>query len=77
MLTNNWSLELFTDNIEKDLFNPTSLVLTRPKISKAEQNVLKEVKSWNDQTIRVQDKSSRFVILENTDYKQKIKHQIE
>ena len=77
MLTNNWSLELFTDNIEKDLFNPTSLVLTRTKISKAEQNVLKEVKSWNDQTIRVQDKSSRFVILENTDYEQKIKHQIE
>ena len=35
------------------------------------------IKSWNDQTIGVQDKGSRFVILENTDYEQKIKHQIE
>ena len=30
--TNNWSIQLFIDNIEKDLFNPTSLVLTRPNI---------------------------------------------
>ena len=75
--TNNRSLELFIDNIEKDFFNPTSLVLTRPNISKREQNTLKEIKSWSDQTIRVQDKGSRFVILENADYEPKIKHQIE
>ena len=75
--TNNWCLELFIDNIEKDLFNPTSLVSTCPIISKREQNALKEIKSWKDQTIRIQDKSSRFVILENRDYAQKIKYQIE
>ena len=46
--TNNRSLELFIDNIEKDLFNPTSLVLTRPNISKREQKALKEIKSWKD-----------------------------
>ena len=39
--TNNHSLGLFIDNIEKDLFNPLSLVLTRPNISKREQNALK------------------------------------
>ena len=74
--TNNWSLELFIDNIEKDLFNSTSLVSTRPNISKREQNALKEIKSWKDQTIRIQDKGSRFVILENRDYEKKIKYQI-
>ena len=75
--TNNWSLELFISNIEKDLFNPTSLVRTRPNISKREQNALKEIKSWKNQTIRVQHKGSRSVILENRDYEQKIKYQIE
>ena len=44
--TNNQRLELFIDNIEKDLFNPASLVLTWPNISKREQNALKEIKSW-------------------------------
>ena len=44
--TNNRRLELFIDNIEKDLFNPVSLVLTWPNISKREQNALKEIKSW-------------------------------
>ena len=72
--TNNRSLELFIDNIEKNLFNPTSLVLTWPNISKRKQNALKEIKSGKDQIIRVQDKVSRFVILENRDYEQKIKY---
>ena len=72
--TNNRSLELFIDNIEKNLFNPTSLVLTRPNISKRKQNGLKEIKSGKDQIIRVQDKVSKFVILENRDYEQKIKY---
>ena len=35
------------------------------------------IKSWNDQTIGVQDKGSRFVILENSDCEYKIKYQIE
>ena len=60
--TNNRSLELFIDDTEKDLFNPTLLVLTRPNISKREHNELKEIRSWNDQTVRVQDKGSRLVI---------------
>ena len=66
--TNTWSLELFIYNIEKDLSKQTSLILTRLIISKRKPNVLKEIKSRNDQTIRVQDKGSRFLILENTDY---------
>ena len=75
--TNNWNLELFMDNIEKDLFNPTSLVSTWPNISKREQNALKEINSWKDQTIWTKDKGSRFVILENRDHEKKAKYQIE
>ena len=51
--------------------------MTRPNISKREQNILNEIKSWTDQTIRVEDKGSRFDILENGDYEEKIKHQME
>ena len=49
----------------------------RENISKREQNALKEITSWKDEAIRVEDKDSRFIILENRDYEQKIKFQIE
>ena len=48
--------------------------MTWPNISKRKQNALKEAKSWKDQTIWV---GSRFVTLENRDYEQRIKYQIE
>ena len=49
----------------------------RENISKRKQNALKEITSWKDEAIRVEDKDSRFIILENRDYEQKIKFQIE
>ena len=49
----------------------------RPNISKEEKEALKEIRSWNYQTVRVQDKGSRFVILGNNDYEQKIQTQID
>ena len=50
--------------------------MTQPNISKREQSALKEIKS-NNQSIRVQNKGSRFVIFGTRDYEQKIKYQIE
>ena len=38
---------------------------------------MKEIKSWDDKVIRVQDKGSRFVVLSNNDYESKVQHQIE
>ena len=35
-----------------------------------------EIRNWNEQTIRIQDKGSRFVILDNSDYEEKVQHQI-
>ena len=37
----------------------------------------KEIKTWNDCCVRVQDKSSRFVILSNEDYCSNVMTQIE
>ena len=38
---------------------------------------MKEIKFWGDKVIRVQDKSSRFVVLSNNDYESKAQHQVE
>ena len=75
--TNIKSLELFIENIEKDIFDTTAVRNVRPNISKGEKEALKEIKSWNNQTVRVQDKGSHFVILGNNDYEQKIQTQID
>ena len=42
-----------------------------------EKEALKEIRSWNNQTVRIQDKDSRFVILGNNDYEQKLQTQID
>ena len=75
--TNIKSLELFIENIEKDIFDTAAVRNVRPNISKEEKEALKEIRSWNNQTVRVQDKGSRFVILDNNDYEQKIQTQID
>ena len=38
---------------------------------------MKEIKSWDDKVIRVQDKGSHFVVLSNNDYESKVQHQID
>ena len=38
---------------------------------------MKEIKSWDDKVIRVQDKGSRFVVLSNNDDESKVQHQID
>ena len=37
---------------------------------------MKETRNWDKQTIRIQDKGLRFVILDNLDYEEKVQHQI-
>ena len=74
--TNIRSLVLFTENLEKDIFDTATVRNVRPNISKEEKEALKEIRSWNNQTVRVQDKGSRFFILDNNDYEEKIQTQI-
>ena len=70
------SLELFIENIEKDIFDTAAVKNVRPNISKEEKEELKEIRSWNNQTVRVQDKDSRIVILDNNDCEPKIQTQV-
>ena len=69
-------MELFIKNIEKDIFDTAAVKNVRPNISKEQKEALKEIRSWNNQTVRVQDKVSRFVILDSNDYEQKKQTQI-
>ena len=74
--TSNKNLELFIQKLEKDLINPKNVKKCRHNITKEEQIALNEIKNWDEQTTRIQDKGSRFVILDNSDYEEKVQHQI-
>ena len=41
-----------------------------------EQIKLNKIRNWDKQTIRIQDKGSRFVILDNSDQEGKVQHRI-
>ena len=55
--TNN-IVELFIKRIEKELFNPNNIRKIRNTLNKEEKLALKDMKSWDDKVIRVQDKGS-------------------
>ena len=72
------NLEVFIEKIEHIIFQP----LNHNKnvfhnITKNERTALKEIKTWNDCCVRIQDKGSIFVILSNEDYCLKVMTQIE
>ena len=71
------NLELFIEAMENDSLNPTNIRKPRNNLNKNEKFSLKEIKSWDDKVIRVQDKGSGFVVLSNDDYESKVQHQIE
>ena len=71
------SLETFTENMEKELFNPKNVKIARSNLRKNEKKALKEIKSWGEKVVSIQDKGSRFVILENEVYEKKIQQQID
>ena len=47
--------------------------LFRHNITREEQTALKEIRNWDTQTIRIQDKGSSFVTFDNSDYEEKSK----
>ena len=46
--------------------------LFRHNITREEQTALKEIRNWDTQTIRIQDKGSSFVTFDNSDYQEKV-----
>ena len=69
-------VELFMKSTEKELFNSDNIKKTRNNFNKEEKLALKEMKSWNDKVIRVQDKGLRFIVLDTNSYLEKVEHQI-
>ena len=51
--TSNKNLEPFIDNLEKDLINPKNVKKFWHNITREEQVALKEVRNWDEQTIRI------------------------
>ena len=46
--------------------------LFRHNITRKEQTALKEIRNWDTQTIRIQDKGSSFITFDNSDYQEKV-----
>ena len=74
--TSNKNLELFIENLEKDLINLKNVKKFRRNITREEKIALKEIRKWDEQAIRIQDKGSRYVILDNSDYEKIVRHEI-
>ena len=69
--TSNKNLKLLIENLGKGLINPKNVKKFRHNITREEQIAWKEIRNWDEQTIRVRDKRTRFVILDNLDYEEK------
>ena len=54
--SNSNSLELFIETIKNEIFNLKNIINTRNNLKKDEKAPLKEIKSWEDKVIRMQDK---------------------
>ena len=67
---------MFIENLEKDLINPENVKNFWRNITREEQVALEEIRDWDEQTIRIQNKGSRFVVLDNSGYEEKVEHQI-
>ena len=55
--TYNKGLEMFIKKVEKELFDPENVKNVK-NLTRAERNALTEIKKWNNNTVRVQDKVS-------------------
>ena len=62
--TDNKSLEMFIKKIKKDLLNPENVKKVRHNLSKDK----KDIRNCDKNVVSVQDKASRFVVLDNEDY---------
>ena len=74
--TKNKHLETFIDTIEKQLFELKSIKRVRSNLTYEERKALAELKSMENTVVRIQDEGSRFVLLTNEDFENKVEHQI-
>ena len=64
-------LELFLSNVRKDILNPRYIRNSQDNLSKGERSALRELKN-SEVTIRIQDKGSRFALINSNEYNNKM-----
>ena len=81
--TSNWmppkssfpEVELFLNNVKKEIFEPKKLRRAKENLTREERLALGKLKS-SDKVFRIQDKGSRFVIISQNEYKDKMLAQL-
>ena len=81
--TSNWmppkssfpEVELFLNNVKKDIFEHKNLRRAKDNLTREERSALGKLKS-SDNVFRIQDKGSRFVIISQNEYKDKMLGQL-
>jgi len=64
-------LELFLSSVRRDLINPRNIKSARDNLTKGERVALKQFRN-SDIVIRIQDKGSRFVLIDKGEYEDKM-----
>ena len=67
---------MFIKKVEKEQFDPEIFKSVGQNVTRYERNLLAEIKKWENNTVRVQDKGSWTVVLDNKGYVQKVEDQI-
>lgn len=70
-------LELFLDSVRTELFDPGNARFIRDNLSVGERQALATLKQVDNVTIKIQDKGSKFVVIDKSDYDTKMKEQLE
>ena len=68
-------VELFLNNVKKDILEPKNLRKARDNLTREERSALGKLKS-SDNVFRIQDKGSRFVIISQNEYQDKMLGQL-
>ena len=58
---------MFIEKVEKELFDSGNIKNVIQNLARDETNEMAEIKKWQNNTVRVQDKGSRFAVLNNDD----------
>ena len=74
--TNINSLETFIELVENGIFKPDNYRRIKSNFTKEEREALKNIQRDSTRSYRIQDKGSRFVILDNDDYIEKTDYQL-
>ena len=70
-------LELFLESVKKDLFDPNNIRSIPDNLSPGERKALSTLRDVDGLTIKIQDKGSKFVVIDKEVYDAKMKEQLE